>query len=82
MFSLALAAQGDLPAIQQKLNSQIKLTTLKPDGSDIVEPGDVVVLQKDGLKMSALASPLMESSTYKDGKIGGGMRREHGEGLA
>jgi hypothetical protein len=72
MFSLALAAQGDLPAIQQKLNSQIKLTTLKPDGSDIVEPGDVVVLQKDGLKMSALASPLMESSTYKDGKIGGG----------
>ncbi len=72
MCSLALAAQGDLSAIQQKLDSQFKLTTLTPNGSDIVEPGDVVVLQKDGLKMSALASPLMESNTYKDGKIGGG----------
>lgn len=72
MCSLALAAQGDLAAIQQKLDSQFKLTTLTPDGSDIAQPGDVVVLQKDGLKMSALAAPLMESSTYKDGRIGGG----------
>jgi hypothetical protein len=81
MFSLALAAQGDLAAIQQKLNSQFKLTTLTPDGSDIAEPGDVVVLQKDGLKMSALASPLMESCTYKDGKIGGGSAKRAWGGL-
>ena len=72
MFSLALAAQGDLAAIQQKLDSQFKLTTLTANGSDIAGAGDVVELQKDGLKMSALASPLMESNTYKDGKIGGG----------
>ena len=81
MASLTLAAQGDLAAIQQKLNAQFKLTTTTPDNSDIVAPGDVVELHKDGLKMSALASTLMESNTYKDGKIGGGRRREHGEGL-
>jgi hypothetical protein len=72
--SLTLAAQGDVAAIQQKLNSQFKLTALTPNGLDIAETGagDVVELHKDGLKMSALASPLMESNTFKDGKIGGG----------
>ncbi len=74
ILSLTLAAQaGDpLAAIQQKLNSQFKLTTTSKNLAEIVTAGDVVVLHKDGLKMSALAAPLEESSTYKDGKIGGG----------
>jgi hypothetical protein len=36
MFSVALAAQsGDLAAIQQKLNTQFKLTTTTADRSDL-----------------------------------------------
>lgn len=82
-FSLTLAAQGDLAAIQQRLNAQFKLTTLTPGGLDIAETGagDVVELHKDGLKMSALAAPLMESNTYKDGKIGGGTAKRVWGGL-
>jgi hypothetical protein len=74
ILSLTLAAQSGDPvaALQQKLNSQFKLTVTTKNLTEIVTAGDVVVLHKDGLKMSALASPLAESSTYKDGKIGGG----------
>ena len=78
--SLALAAQtGDpLAAIQQKLNSQFKLTTTTANLSDIVSAGDVVALQKNGLKMSALSALATESNTYKDGKIGGGTGKRIG----
>src|ERR1035441_5231319 len=74
MASLTLAAQGDLAAIQQKLNAQFKLTTTTPNGLDIALAGAdaVVELHKDGLKLAARPAPLMESNTYKDGKIGGG----------
>src|ERR1035441_9357952 len=74
MASLTLAAQGDLAAIQQKLNAQFKLTTTTPNGLDIAEAGagDVVELHKDGLKLSALASPLSEVNSNREGKIGGG----------
>jgi hypothetical protein len=74
ILSLTLAAQSGDPvaALQGRLNSQFKLTTTTKNLTEIVTAGDVVVLHKDGLKMSALASPLAESSTYKDGKIGGG----------
>ena len=81
MVSLTLVAQGDLAALQQKLNSQFKLTTITANQLDIVTAGDVVTLQKDGLKMSALAAPLMESNTYKDGKIGGGAAKRAWGGL-
>jgi hypothetical protein len=69
-----IAQTDDLTAMQQKLNTQFKVTKLTGDGMDILEggAGDVVELHKDGLKMSALATPVMESSVYKDGKIGGG----------
>ena len=56
--SLGLSAQtGDIAAIQQKLDAQFKLTTTTANLVDIVTAGDVVELHKDGLKMSALASP-------------------------
>jgi hypothetical protein len=74
ILSITLAAQAGDPvaALQQKLNSQFKLTVTSKNLTEIVTAGDIVVLHKNGLKMSALASPLTESSTYKDGKIGGG----------
>jgi hypothetical protein len=63
---------GDLADLQQMLNVMYKVTTTTNNMEDIDAPGDVVELQKDGLKMSALASPLAELNTYKDGKIGVG----------
>jgi hypothetical protein len=72
---VVLIAQAvDLTAMQQRLNTEFKVTKLTGDGMDILDggAGDVVELHKDGLKMSALATPVMESSVYKDGKIGGG----------
>jgi hypothetical protein len=73
IYSLALSAQaGDPAAIQQKLNAQFKLTRTTADRSDIVAAGDVVVIQKSGLLMYAVFSPLPPSNTYKNGKIGQG----------
>jgi hypothetical protein len=72
MVSLTLAAQGDLTAIQQKLNSQFKVTTITADRSDIVTAGDVVVIHKPGLIMYYVASPMPPSNTYKNGRISQG----------
>jgi hypothetical protein len=70
--SCIYARAGDPAAIQQALNSQFKLTTVTADRSDIVTPGDVVVIHKPGLLMYAVASPMPPSNTYKNGKIGQG----------
>jgi hypothetical protein len=73
MVSLTMAAQtGETAPIQQKLNSQFKLTTITADRSDIVTAGDVAVIHKPGLIMYAVASPMPPSNTYKNGKIGQG----------
>jgi hypothetical protein len=66
------AQSGDPAAIQQKLNSQIKLTTITADRSDIVTAGDVVAINKPGLIMYAVAAPLPPANTYKDGTINQG----------
>ena len=58
ILGLALAAQGDPAAIQQKLSAQFKLTRITADRSDIVTPGDIVVIHKPGLMMYAVTSPL------------------------
>jgi len=77
-----LAAQaGDTAAIQQKLNSQFKLTSITADRTDIVTAGDVVTIHSPGLVMYAVASPMPPSNTYKNGKIGqgwGGFGRDLG----
>ena len=64
-----MAAQASDPVsqIQAKLVSQFKLTKSTADRSDIVTPGDVVVLQKDGLMMCSTASPYAFSNTYNNG---------------
>ncbi|MGA2674364.1 MAG: hypothetical protein ABSE99_14185 [Terracidiphilus sp.] len=86
MLSLALAAQtGDTAAIQQKLNSQFKLTTITADRSDIVTAGDIVAIHKPGLMMYAVASPMPPSNSYKNGKIGqgwGGFGKDLAIGMA
>jgi hypothetical protein len=66
------AQAGDPAAIQQKLFTQFKLTTITADRSDIVAAGDVVVIHKPGLIMYAVASPMPPSNTYKNGKISQG----------
>jgi len=65
------AAQAGDPAIliQNKLVSQVKLTKATADRSDIVTPGDVVVLQKDGLMMCSIVSSYAFSNTYINGVL-------------
>lgn len=73
MGSLSMSAQsGDADAIQQKLYAQFKLTTITSDRSDIVTPGAVVQLKRDGLQMWSVESPGAASNTYKDGRISQG----------
>ena len=63
------AQSGDPAAIQQKLDSQIKLTKATADHTDIVTAGDVVVLHKDGLMMCSSASSYAFSNTYSNGVL-------------
>jgi hypothetical protein len=71
--SLMLSAQAVDPAVlQQRLYSQFRLTTTTSDRSDIVTPGDVVVIHRPGLLMYSVASPMPPANTYKNGKISQG----------
>jgi hypothetical protein len=73
MVGAVLTAQpADTAAIQQKLNTLFKLTTITTDRSDIVTAGDVVAIHKPGLIMYATASPMPPSNMYKNGRIGQG----------
>jgi hypothetical protein len=68
--SLRLSAQsGDAAAILQALDAQFKLTTTTADRTDIVTPGDVVVIHKPGLLMFDAASVPPPTNLYKDGRI-------------
>ncbi len=61
---------GDQKALlQERLDSQFKLTKTTADRSDIVTAGSVLVLQKDGLLMCSLDTNIPPTSTYKNGKI-------------
>jgi hypothetical protein len=73
MSGLGMAAQSvDPAAIQLKLNAQFKLTRTTADRTDIVTPGDVVEIEKPGLLMYSVASPLPPSNAYKNGRISQG----------
>ena len=66
----AQGQSGDPKALlQEKLNSQFKLTKLTADNTDIVTAGSVLVLQKDGLLMFSIDTKVPPTSTYKDGKL-------------
>ncbi len=76
-FALAAALAGSSWAhgqdaraeIEQKLNSQFALTKITADDSDIVTPGSVLVLQKDGLVMYPVQLKVAPVYTYKDGRF-------------
>jgi len=73
-ISLALAAQAGSPeAIEQKLFAEFKPTVLAADRSEIITTGERVVIQKPGLSMYAVASPMPPLFTYRNGKIGRGL---------
>ncbi len=64
------AESGDQKALlQEKLNSEFKLTKTTADKSDIVTAGSILVLQKDGLLMCSFDTKAPPTSTYKNGKI-------------
>lgn len=74
ILSCALAAQaGDPEAIEQKLYSEFKPTTISADRSQIIKVGDRAVIQKPGLTMYDVGSPMPPLFTYKNGKIGRGL---------
>ena len=75
VLSPALTAQGDLAAIQQKLQQRITLAQLDSNG-EIVAAGSVVTLQKGELQMCATTAPAgagAPANTYKNGKLSAGM---------
>lgn len=63
---------ASLPALTVELNARFKPTKLTADSSDIVTPGTILVLQKDGLLMYSIDTKVPPTSTYKDGKVGMG----------
>ncbi|MFI5116805.1 MAG: hypothetical protein ACHP8B_08910 [Terriglobales bacterium] len=65
----AQGQSGDPKALlQEKLNSQFKLTSINSEG-DIASAGSVLVLQKDDLEMCSTAANVPPTNTYKGGKI-------------
>jgi hypothetical protein len=62
-------AQDPKTAIQQKLDALFVLTKTTDDRTDIVKPGSVLDLHKDGLMMYSVETKVAPTSTYKDGKL-------------
>ena len=71
MLCVVLQAQGDPAALQQKL-SVVRLTTTTADRTDIVTPGDIVAINRPGVVMFSVDSPLPPTNVYKNGRIGQG----------
>lgn len=69
-LSLPVSAQttDQKELLEQKLNSQFKLTSINAEG-DIATAGSVLVLQKDDLQMCSTAAKVPPTNTYKGGKI-------------
>ncbi len=65
-------AQDQKAEIQQRLASLFTVTKVTTDKSDIVTPGSILVLRKDGLIMFRLDARVPSTTTYKDGKLGMG----------
>lgn len=71
LFGAGPAAQASDPgtSIQEKLVSDIKVTKPTADHTEIVTPGDVVLLHKDGLMMCSVSSSYAFSNTYSNGVL-------------
>ena len=55
--------------LEQKLNAQFVLAQLTADKTDIVKPGSIFVLEKDGLLMCSTDTKVPPTRFYKDGSI-------------
>jgi len=67
---LACAADDpQLVAIQQVIGGQFRLTHATADNADIVTPGSIVVLHKDGLQMCSVEAKIPLTNTYKNGSL-------------
>lgn len=83
LVSVVPCVQGqDQATIQKALTSQFVLTKTTADGSDIVTPGSILVLHKDGLQMFSIATKIPPTITYKDGKLGMGFGDAFGTNMA
>jgi hypothetical protein len=71
--SWLLATAYGQPSLEQKLKSQYVLTKQTADRTDIVTPGSVLVLQKDGLLAVSVTTTLPPGNNYKDGRIKQGL---------
>ncbi|HZD49773.1 MAG TPA: hypothetical protein VE178_13620, partial [Silvibacterium sp.] len=71
ILASAPAAQGQdaKVEIEKKLDAQYVLTKITADDTDIVTPGSVLVLHKDGLVMYTVNLKVPPVYTYKDGKF-------------
>lgn len=79
----ANAQSSDQRAIlQQKLESEFKLTKVSADKTDVVTAGSVLVLHKDGLVMCSVETRIPPTNTYKNGKVGMGFGSTLGWGVA
>jgi len=77
-FALAAVLVGLSPStygqdpkadVQEKLNALFVLTKTTADNSDIVTPGSILVLHKDGLVLFSVDSRVPPTITYKDGRL-------------
>jgi hypothetical protein len=67
--SIAAFAQDTPEAIRQKIEKQYPVTKTTAAKDDIVNAGAVLVLEKDGLVMTTIASSSEARNTYKGGKL-------------
>jgi len=73
LCGLLVAQAVDTESIEQKLNAEFIPTRISADRLDVVTPGTRVAIQKPGLTMYDVASPMPPLYTYKNGKIGRGL---------
>lgn len=66
---LGPTVQAENSELQQKLNGLFTLTKVTADQSDIVTPGSVLVLNKDGLTMCAVSAQVPLPNSYKGGSL-------------
>src|ERR1700683_2812991 len=64
-----LHGQDQKAEIQKRLSSEFILTKTTVQRDDIVTPGSILVLHKDGLIMFELSARVPSITTYKDGKL-------------
>lgn len=81
LLAPSLHGQDQKGEIHRRLSSEFTLTKTTADRSDIVTPGSVVVLQKDGLLLYSTEIKVSPTSSYKNGKLSISFGESMGVGL-